>query len=155
MRDRRAEITDRLTAVLTPVATSNQYFFWRNRGSLEINERPAIVVCDTDEIAEKQAFGKGRMSIGPNLVMFTPEIIVTLRDHKPKNTEIGTLLNTMRRSIIVAVLFDDQLNEIVGSNGEIRYQGCSTDLGNERAMNGEMQVVMTFVYPFIPNELRG
>lgn len=153
MLDRRQEILDRLAAILEPLAPN----FWRNRGELPADKRPAITLLDADEISEPTSFGKAKrgLAASPVLVKLTPQIIITLQDQKPGNDTVGADLNALRAKILNVVCFDQGLATLVGTNGEIQYHGCETDLGRGRDFNGEMNVAFTFVYPFIPTELGG
>jgi len=148
--DRRDAILTQLEALLTPLAPN----FYRDRGELPAEIRPAIVLLDADEMADDRAINRGRLASSPNLVRLTPEIYIVLAGQKPLNATVGILLNSFRMAILNSILFDNTLQNIVTSSGEIRYNGCVTDLGKDRSMNGEMGVSITFVYPFIPGELR-
>ena len=55
----------------------------------------------------------------------TPEIYLML-GAKPE--DVGTAINGFRAAFIKAVLVDSELATIVGSNGDIRYEGCATGL---------------------------
>ena len=152
MLDRRQEILDRLEAILTPITPN----FFRNRGELPAAKRPAITLCDADEVADKQSFGRGKRDLimAPNLMHLTPEIIISLQDAKPHNVGIGESLSTYRNAILNVIIYDEGLAALIGKNGEIQYHGCATDLGRHRQMDGEMSVILTFIYPFIPQELK-
>ena len=45
--------------------------------------------------------------------------------------------------------------EIVGSNGNIVYDGCVTDFARNRTMKGQLGISITFTYPLIQNEYLG
>lgn len=156
MLDRRQQILDRLAAVLLPLVESPKHFT-RNRDQLPDKLRPAITLLDADEVADTRPFDKAKRGLAqaPNLMRLSPEIIITLRDSKPPNPNVGQELNQFRVSILAAVLFDDALNSLVGTNGEIQYRGCETDLGRGRTMQGEMAIALTFVYFFNPSDLQG
>ena len=42
---------------------------------------------------------------------------------------------------------------LIGSNGRIRYDGCSTHLGHGRSMEGSMGVQFSFAYVLRPEQL--
>jgi hypothetical protein len=46
-----------------------------------------------------------------------------------------------------------QLAGLVGSSGEVRYEGCATALARGRSMEGEMGVSFSFTYVLRPEEL--
>ena len=66
---------------------------------------------------------------------------------------VGTTLNSLRASLIKAVLTDAQLTTLVGANGRVRYVGCSTHLGHGRSMEGSMAVHFSFAYVLRPEQL--
>ena len=146
---KRNEILSRLAEVLGGISGVE---FERNR-LLTTDKRPAILLLDSDEVAERAAFNRGRPSNAPNLVVMTPEIYVYLKNVKPINETVGEQLNDLGAKVIKAILNDAQLNELVGGNGEIRYEGFTTDLGEDRTIEGKARVVVSFVYVIRPNEL--
>jgi hypothetical protein len=54
---------------------------------------------------------------------------------------------------VKAVLTDAQLLAIVGTNGRVRYAGCSTHLGHGRSMEGFMAVHFAIAYVLRPEQL--
>ena len=80
----------------------------------------------------------------------TPEIYLML-GAKPE--DVGTVINGFRAVFIKAVLMDPGLASIVGSNGDIRYEGCATGLARGRTMEAEMGLSFTFSYILRPDEL--
>lgn len=151
MPARREQILARLFVVLQSVPGVAECA--RNRGDLQSPKRPFILLLDADEAADRTSFNRGRPSNSPNLITLSPEIYVTMQNKKPKNETIGTDLNALCTAVIKAVITDAELNEIVGGNGEIRYEGLATDLGEDRTQEGKARVAIAFVYPFIPGEL--
>jgi len=148
--DRRDLILARLFAVLQAVPGVAQVV--RNRGTLESDKRPAIQMMDSDEKPEDTPFNKARPAFAPNRVRLTPEIYITLATLQPD--ELGPSLNVLRAALIKAVLLDQQLFNLVGGpSGDIRYDGCITDLGKGRDLVGQMAVSITFVYILRPVEL--
>ena len=146
---KRNQILTRLAEVLTAVPAAE---FIRNK-ALTSDKRPAIQQLDSDEVADRAAFQRGRPNNAPNFVVMSPEIYVILKNVKPTNPTVGEDLNTLCAAVIKAVLTDVQLNELVGSNGEIRYDGLTTDLGEERTIEGKARVGISFVYVLRPDEL--
>ena len=80
----------------------------------------------------------------------TPEVLILL-GNTPQT--VGTALNALRASLIKAVLTDAQLSALVGTNGRVRYAGCSTHLGHGRSMEGFMGVHFSFAYVLRPEQL--
>lgn len=162
MTDRRDLLLERVYAILQglagqqigtgPVVQAANIV--RNRGEMPTDKRPAIILMDADETSNKEAFGRGRPGSTPLLVEVRPEIYVCLEGRKPQNLSVGEDLNAFRIAILKLVLFDSQLATIIGSpTGEIRYEGCLTDLARGRNEDGELGMMIAFRYPFIPTEL--
>lgn len=149
--DKREIILLRLFAVLSAVDGVTTYV--RNRGHLPDDKRPAIYLLDGDEAADDRAFDRGRLSESPNLVSLDPEVYIALDGRGPDNARVGEDLNAFRVKIVKAVLFDATLKALIGTNGQIKYRGCVTDLARGRAMNGEMGIHFTLIYHFKPSEL--
>jgi hypothetical protein len=122
----------------------------RNQDEVSERARPAIVVFDADEAADESAGERGRASPRPNVVEMSPETLILLG--APPET-VGTTLNAMRAKLIKAVLTDNDLAVLTGTNGRVRYVGCSTHLGHGRSMEGTMAVQFTFAYVLRPDQL--
>ena len=147
--DRREQIIERLFAVLQTITGVEQVV--RNRGSLEADKRPAIQLMDADEKPEDTPFNRARPAYAPNRVRLTPEIYITLATLEPD--DMGPNLNVLRVALLKAVLLDQQLQQLTGESGDIRYDGCQTDLGRGRELIGQMSISVTFVYVLRPMEL--
>lgn len=61
--------------------------------------------------------------------------------------------NALRVAILKAVLKDTTLQMLVGTNGEVFYSGCMTDLARGRTMDGEMGLMLHITCVFKPTEL--
>ncbi len=147
MTDRREMILVRLLEIAKGIDGIAAAF--RNRDEISEKQRPAIAILDADEAAD-DADPMHRPSRSPRRIAMTPEIYILL-GAKPE--ELGTAINTLRARLLKAVLSDTQLGSIVGSNGEIRYEGCATALARGRSMEGEMGVSFSFTYVLRPEEL--
>jgi len=151
MSDKRELILARLFIVLGTIPGVDACV--RNRGDLPVNKRPAITLLDGDESAKESTFDRGRMGASPNIVVMSPEIYVVLADNKQSPQLIGPALNAFRAAIIKAVLTDAELQNLVGGNGEIRYEAAVTDLARGRTIDGEIGIHISFKYVINPNEL--
>jgi hypothetical protein len=144
--DKREAILQRLVQIaagLEGVATAV-----RNHDEISERARPAIAIFDADEsMAEHSSEHPGR---APNIIEMSPEVLILL-GAKPER--VGSALNTLRAKLIKTVLTDRQLNELAGSNGYVRYAGCSTHLGHGRSMEGSMSVQFSFAYVLRPEQL--
>ena len=147
MTDRREMILTRLLEIAVGVEGIVAAF--RNRDEISEKQRPAIVILDADEAAD-DADPTTRPSRSPRRVAMTPEIYILL-GAKPE--ELGSVINALRARFVKAVLGDAQLSLIVGSNGDLRYEGCATALARGRSMEGEMGVSFSFTYVLRPEEL--
>lgn len=147
MTDRREMILARLLAIAKTCPGIAAAF--RNKDEISEKQRPAIVILDADEAAD-DGDPASRPSRAPRRIAMTPEIYILL-GARPE--ELGTAINTLRARLVKAVLSDVQLARIVGSNGEVRYEGCATALARGRSMEGEMGLSFSFAYVLQPEEL--
>ena len=147
MTDRREMILTRLLEIA--VGVDGIVAAFRNKDEISEKQRPAIVILDADEAAD-DADPTTRPSRSPRRVAMTPEIYILL-GAKPE--ELGSVINALRARFVKSVLGDSQLASIVGSNGDIRYEGCATALARGRSMEGEMGVSFSFTYVLRPEEL--
>ena len=170
VNDRRQLVLDRLYALLggltitllggpegpSPIISGN---IVQNRNELPKEKVPGIILLDADEIKDPRsqlpARGLIERSTPSSIMKMTPEIYVVLDTRGITNKNVGKDLNTARLAILAAVLPDKQLQDIVGANGNIVYDGCVTDLARNRTMKGQLGVSITFTYPLIQNEYVG
>lgn len=147
MADKREQLLSRLLVVAQGLPGIAGAF--RNKDEISDKARPAIVILDSDEAAD-DADPPNRPSRSPRRVAMTPEIYLLL-GAKPEN--VGTEINAFRARFIKAVLGDAELLAIVGTNGDIRYEGCATSLARGRNMEGEMGISFSFTYVLRPEDL--
>jgi len=145
--DRREMILSHLLEIAS--VTEGVVAAFRNRDEISEKQRPAIVILDADEAADDTDPGS-RPARSPRRVAMTPEIYILL-GAKPE--DLGSTINTLRARFVKAVLSDTQLINIVGTNGDVRYEGCATALARGRSMEGEMGVSFSFTYVLRPEEL--
>ncbi len=146
--DKREQIMARLLEVaasLPGVGTVT-----RNSDEISEHKRPAIALFDADESADEAAERQDHPGRAPNLVAMTPEVLILL-GASPES--VGSALNALRAKLVKAVLTDPQLMALTGTNGRVRYAGCSTHLGHGRSMEGSMGVQFTFTYVLRPEQL--
>ncbi len=169
-RDRRQEVLTRLFELLGgltipllggPVGpvTIVPGNIVHNRNELPADLVPGIILLDADEIKDPRTQlpprGLIERAVPPSIMKMTPEIYVVLDTRGITNQNMGEDLNTARLAILAAVLPDKQLQSIVGSNGNIVYDGCVTDFARNRTMKGQLGVSITYMYPLIPGEYVG
>jgi hypothetical protein len=152
MTDRREQVLAALFLVLQSVAGVKVVV--RNRGELPAAIRPAVVLLDGNETArDSPPQERGRLTAAPNLVDMSPEIYVVMDQREPKNDRIGEDMNAMRMAILKAIMTDEPLIAVLGSNGDIKYLGCDTDMASGRSMEGQLFLRFTFTYVLKPSEL--
>ena len=131
--------------------------FVRNRNELPGELVPGIILLDGDEKPDprhkRPDIGRDLQTVPPQMMVMTPEIYVVLDVRKPQNKNVGEDLTVARSAILKAIILDRTLYQICGTNGQITYDGLVTDLARNRTMQGQMGMVFTFSYPFIPGEL--
>ena len=147
MADKREQILSRLLAVAQGIPGIAGAF--RNKDEISDKTRPAIVILDADETAD-DADPVNRPTRAPRRIAMTPEIYLLL-GAKPEN--VGIDINALRATFIKSVLTDAGLLLIVGTNGDIRYEGCATSLARGRNMEGEMGISFSFAYTLRPEDL--
>jgi len=146
MADKREQILVRLTAIaegLSGVALAG-----RNDIGIAESKRPAIVILDGNEQAEEPRSEKPR---APRRVVMSPQIFVMAT--KDAGSNVGSELNAIRAALVKAAATDATLKSLVGTNGEIQYQGCETGLARGRQVEGEMSVALSFAYILDPADL--
>ena len=149
MTDKREAILVRLVEIAKSAPGVVATF--RNKDEISDRQRPCIVILDADEAADDgDPSGMARRPNAPRRVAMTPELYIML-GAKPEH--IGTELNVFRAAIIKVVLTDAILAELVGTNGDVRYEGCATALARGRMMEGEMGLSFTFTYLLRPDAL--
>lgn len=147
--DRRETI---LSRVYTIIQTYSGIKPFRNRTEFSAEFRPAIALLDGSETSNPSAHHRGRV-ISPVMVTMRPDIILVLANAKPSNENVGSTVNALRLRLIADIFGDTVLQEAVGPNGEIRFEGCETDLAKGRELIGELTMNFAFVYPLIPSEI--
>lgn len=170
--DRRELILSRLAAILsgltipilggpapatvTSIPAGN---FVRNRNELDASQVPGIILLDADEVRDpairRPPRGLIEQAMPDQIMKMTPEIYVVLDVRGISNMNVGPDLNSARLAILAAVLPDKQLQQIVGTNGDICYDGTVTDLARNRSMKGQLGISLTFTYPLKLPEYRG
>lgn len=128
----------------------------RNRADLQAEKVPGILLLDADEIRDSRQLqpnpGSQMTRMPAQIMKMTPETYIVLDTRPVGNENFGKDLNTTRLAILNLVMTDEQLWRIVGSNGNIVYDGCVTDLARNRTMKGQMGLSFTFTYPLIVRE---
>lgn len=152
MIDRRAQILDRLAAIIDGIASVNHAGFYRNRGDLSNAMRPFLTLHDGSEALARDIL-PGSKAAFPLGLELSPEISYTPRLQLPLNETISADVHSLRMQLLAAVLTDATLLNIVGTNGKITLRAIETDLSIGKRMTGEMVFRFTFSYPLFLSEL--
>lgn len=148
--DRREEVLARLFAILDDIEGRETCV--RNRGILDNDKLPALILLDGDETTKTLSGGntRGRTGLSVSLVTMTPQIFVVLKLKKPANELVGQLVNTFRGRILNAIAADEQLKAIIGPNGGMTYDAMETDLKTGSPLEGEAQLNFSITVPCDP-----
>lgn len=157
MPDKRAQILDRLEAVLDAIPQQMGYddhTMARNRGGLDEEQRPAIVLLDGVEEAFLNNEGRGRTFMTSSVMTLLPQIFVLLVPRKtPDNAGVGDELTAFRNAVIGAIANDQQLASLCGSNGEVSLRRVETDMQNGALLEGQLRLDFAFKYVLDPYNL--
>jgi hypothetical protein len=133
----------------------------RNRGLRTNEKRPAIIVLDGDEAPVLTHGGRSNraqngitMPMTSQIMLMKPEIYILMDEQRPTNekdeVQLGTDLNTKRVALLKGIAEDAELLSLLGSNGNMIYNGCVTDLKSGMALSGQMRIDMNLTYTFHP-----
>jgi hypothetical protein len=149
MLDKREDIIGRVVAIAGTV--SGILKVARNVVEISKAARPAIVIWDGDEVTKPWG-PTGRSTIGmrPMLVTMTLDVRLMLEDAA---TLIGGEFNLYRRRFLAALLGDATLIGLIGPNGDLRYEGLTTELAPGQKMEGEMALSIAIDYVLKPEDL--
>lgn len=156
MADTRELILARIETLSTEVAGFITAV--RNRGLLKTEKRPAVILLDGDEFPvlthggrQNRAHSGREMLITPSVMQLRPELYLLMPEDRPTNDNIGPLLNQKRVDLCKAIAEDAPLRALLGSNGDIIYNGCATDLKSGSALTGQMRLDFHYNYTFFPD----
>ncbi len=160
MIDVREQILLRLVAILGGV--SGLLNVYRDRDVVPPIDKetlspnlPAAWVLQGGE--RKRGASLGRYVTGempPQLMTMTPQIwIVLMPTSTVANANQGALLSSYRVEVINAVIHDVQLITLIGTNGEIEFTDCVTDMQSGGDMEGQMHLGFAFTYVLNPSDL--
>jgi hypothetical protein len=116
------------------------------RNCLDPNEArmPAIVVFDADEeIAPLPDTARYKGPMAPQVMIMRPEVFVVL---SARAADAGTRLNQLRARIYNAVVTNETLSDIVGTNGRISLEAGRSGFAVERTMSSELRLEFGFTY---------
>jgi hypothetical protein len=168
--DRRERIIARIYALLVTlpgvgVAADGTPAVYRDRGEVPEGVKPAVIFLD----------GRGRLRtpvnrtnvqiMPPSIQSLNPQIFVLLemRDNVLTNEQlsgqpapVGPELSGWRNNVLALITQDDTLGALVGANGQISFDGETTDMetGSSMGVKGaELRFDFTLTYPLDPAQL--
>jgi hypothetical protein len=148
MTDQRELIMVRLAEVVnvTGVKTVS-----RNRIDFDDTQLPAVGVLEGDEEVAENTLGRSARASGrPYIVTATPQVFIRVGGI---SENIGTDLNTLRASIIKALLDDAELTAMSMDDGGMQYAGMQSMLHAARSMIGATAMVFVIKYLLYPDRL--
>lgn len=156
MSDTREQILIRLQSLLGEIYDAPAENVFRDRGDVPTTVRPCMILLDAGEtLASSNTTRTGRsMGPAPQIMRMDPQIFALLKS-RPVNEsdQLGIELSQYRVAMMQAILFDTQLQELVGENGQIQYRGCDTDMQTGGSMEGELQMHFSLYYALDPSKL--
>lgn len=147
MPDRREDILARLPVVIGAIPGIVRTL--RNQKSVTGKTGATVVISDGDEasVMEDDSNVSNRR---PIMIDMTPGISLLLGEPSPT---IGTTANNLRAKIIYAVMTDEELQSIVGTNGFVKYQGLGNELDRGNSALADYSLNFRIRYPLFVNEL--
>jgi len=140
--DQREVILSRLAALCASVSGITAVV--RNALDVPANARPAVIIQDGAE-ALVDAPDTVRHSEIQRMEL-SPEVSVFVRAGGA--ADAGVLLSRYRTSIVAAVLSDGALHDATGTNGRIRYEGCTVVQPDAEAKEHRLDIALAFTYAF-------
>lgn len=156
MQDKREMILVRMAALLGTVnGTAETMNVFRNRAEIPEEKLPALVILDGREKIKYPNLPRSRGGIVvPAVFDLTPQVFIVLRPRKTvDNPGVGEELSGLRMQVLKAFTQDQELQYLLGTNGEINYLGHETDLQTGSTVVGQMQLNFQLSYVFDPQDL--
>lgn len=156
MTTKREQILSRIHTLLGTVSGITAAY--RDRAEFPDDKLPAACVLDGGEQVIQDLGPNKFVKMPPAIFALTPQVFVVLRPRDNLANEtldgvaapVGPELSDWLDKIITAVVNDPTLLSLVGSNGQILYRGCETDMQTGSSIIGQLQVNFEFHYVFIP-----
>jgi hypothetical protein len=161
MTDKREMILSQMLLLLSTVSDtydpSQSLNVFRNRAEIPADKLPAVVLLDGKESLKYPKMlpvaTRGGALI-PAVYDLHPQVFIVLRPRDDiQNEGVGEELSGLRMQVLKAIIQDDGLRGLLGSNGELNYLGHDTDLQTGSTVLGQMQLNFQLSYVFDPNDL--
>lgn len=154
--DKRELILDRMFDILNAVPQLldySEHSCFRDRGVLEDDKRPAIVLLDGVENVKNSVERRGRVALSPTVMTLLPQIFVVLKLRKTNtNAGVGPELSAFRLAVINAIGTDKQLIDLCGPNGQISLRRVETDMQSGSTLEGQLRLDFAIDYVLDPSE---
>jgi hypothetical protein len=149
--DRREAILSQLVAVCG--AVEGIVAVGRNQLDVETLKRPAVVVLDGSEELTEDPPPRGRTGNRSQVqrMNLTASLVILIRSND--GIEAGALLSQYRNRLITAAVSDPGLTSLTGSNGGIRYEGCTVMPPEAEGREHRLELSVLFTYPFFLSDL--
>jgi hypothetical protein len=153
----REDILNQIELVLSGI--SGVMTCARDRGLLEEDEKPAIIMLDgREDLAQTDVVRHKSVRMPPAIFKLQPQIFVILpqRDTASNLTvngqpaPIGPELSAWRDMVLGALINDATLLTMIGTEGQITYRGMQTDMQTGATLAGQMQLFVDFHYVWMP-----
>jgi hypothetical protein len=131
----------------------------RDRGLLETDELPAIILLDGREDIVSNPVPMKSVRMPPSVFRLQPQIFLILpqRDDASNQTvgngvfqPVGPQLSYWRDAMLAALINDPTLVGLLGSTGQIVYRGMETDMATGSTLQGQLRLLIDFHYVWFP-----
>lgn len=137
---------------------------WRDRGDVKKQMTPAILLLDGSERRLTQIRASDGVQMPPAIFQLKPQVAIVLPPRDVLNNltlngqplAIGPSLSAYRTLIVAAILESQDLVGLVGSSGQIVFDGVDTDMrtGDEIGAFGPFMVLNFSINYFMdPSQL--
>lgn len=142
MTDKREAILARLVEIMETI--TGVVAVYRNCPDPNEARMPAVVVFDADEeTAPLPDTARYKGPTAPQVMIMRPEVFVVL---SARAADAGTRLNEFRARIYKAIVTDEALSDIVGTNGKISLEAGRSGFAVGRAMSSELKLEFSISY---------
>jgi hypothetical protein len=122
----------------------------RNRGLADNDMRPALILLDGDEFSRTTGDKRGRVAMSPQIMELRPQVFIVMDVRWPQNADLGPDINALKWAIEQALANDQNLIDLVGTNGNILLLRAETDLKSGSAVRGQLRLDFTLTYVLDP-----
>lgn len=122
----------------------------RNALDVPFLERPAVIIQDGGEERLDGPASDNRSQV--TRIELAPQLWLLVRG---SGDEAGPLLSLYRQRILHAVLTDTTLQDLTGTVGGIRYEGCNVPEPSPESKETRLDLNFTFTYTLRLSDLGG